>query len=339
MNIAARERSAIIRSAAYTWSSLQDGVDGRKTLIGLYCHNLEDKTPVQGALMARELSQWMARFQDCYDAVLEDPEGYPEHVLQEALGVLPLEQQFQILERLVRVWGPGGSPDTVGVQTREALLAQALASLPTGADALEQYLPPAGADELQERERVQSLCGQDMALAVNAMTCYTLAQNGALPPLPGDGSLAQAAAGVCAEDLLRGIIRDEQEGYLRESEAAQRRCALLTAFRLTLLLAGAAMAGGLAALTVPALGLLGALGVCGGLLAALGEIVTEKFRIDCRMLEEETDDLPPVSLELPHCAAPWPGKRTARASDPEAEQDQPQEETQESPEEYLFRPF
>lgn len=339
MNMTEQERSAIVRSAAYTWSALQDGVDGLETLSGLYCHNLEDKTSAQGALMARELSRWMARFQDCYDAVLEDPEGCPEHVLQGVLGALPLEQQFQVLERLIRVWGPEESPDAAGAQTREALRAQALASLPTGADALEQYLPPVGADELQEREQVQSLCGRDMALAVNAMTCYTLAQNGALPPLPGNGSLAQAAIGVCAEDLLCSIRRDVQEGYLRESEAAQRRCALLTAFRLTLLLAGAAMAGGLAVLTVPALGLLGTLGVCGGLLAALGAVVTEKFRIDCRMLEEETDDLPPISLKLPHCAALWSGKRMARPSGPETEQDQFQEETQESLEEYLFRPF
>lgn len=334
MNRTAQERPALIRSAAYTWSSLQEGTDGLEALSGLYCHNLADKTPVQGALMARELSQWMARFQDCYDAVLEDPRGYPEHVLREALAALPLEQQCQLLEQLIRVWGPEEPTETAGPRNRDTLLARALACLPAGADELEQYLPPVGTAELQEREQIKSRCGQDMTLAVNAMTCYTMAQSGALPPLPGDGSLAQTAIGVCAEDLMRSIRRDAQKGYLQEEEAARRRCALLTALRLTLLLAG-----GLALLTVPALGLLGTLGVCGGLLAALGTVMTEKCAIDCRMLQEEADDLPRISLELPHCAVPWSRKQPDRASRPEAESDAYQEETQEISEEYLFRPF
>lgn len=331
MNITAPERSALIRSSAYTWSWCQEGVDGQTILSNLYCSNLEDKTPAQGALMTRELCQWIARFQNTYDAVLEDPAGYPAHVLQEALEAVPAEQQCQLLTGLIRAWGP---EEPAVPQTRDALLAAALESLSAGADGLERFLPSAGADELREREQVKFRCGPDMTLAVNAMTCYTLAQSGELPPLPGDGSLAQTAIGVCAEDLLCSIRRDAQEGYLPAKEAAQRRCALLKAFRLTLLLAS-----GLALLTAPALGLLGTLGVCGGLVAALSAVIREKSAIDCRMLKEEADDLPPIFLELPHCPVPWSKKQPDRASRPETAPDACQEETQEIPEEYIFRPL
>ena len=331
MNITAPERSALIRSSAYTWSWRQESVDGYMVLSNLYCNNLEDKTPAQGALMTQELCQWIARFQDSYDAALEDPEGYPAHVLQAVLEAVPPEQQCRILEQLIRAWG---SAQPAASQPRDALLAAALERLDSGADALEQFLPPVEAAQLQERQQVQCRCGQDMTLAANAMTCYTLAQSGALPPPPGDGSLAQTAIGVCAEDLLCSIRWDVQKGYLREEEAAQRRCALLKAFRLTLLLAGSA-----ALLTVPGLGVLGSLGVCGGLLAALSRVITEKFSIDRRMLEAESDHLPPVSLELPHWTAPWSRKSPDRISRTERGPDANQEENQELPEEYLFQPF
>ena len=86
MNMTAQERAALVRRSAYAWSALQEGTDAREVLSDLYCNNLTDKSPAQGALMTGELVQWMARFQDCYDAVLEDPRGYPAHVLKEELG-------------------------------------------------------------------------------------------------------------------------------------------------------------------------------------------------------------------------------------------------------------
>lgn len=180
MNITAPERSALIRSSAYTWSWCQERVDGHTVLSNLYCNNLEDKTPAQGTLMTQELCQWMARFQDSYDAVLEDPVGYPAHVLQEVLEAVPPEQQCRFLEQLIRAWG---SEQPAAPQPRDALLAAALERLGSKADALEQFLPPIEAAQLQERQQVQCRCGQDMTLAVNAMTCYTLAQSGALPPV------------------------------------------------------------------------------------------------------------------------------------------------------------
>ena len=215
-----------------------------------------------------------------------------------------------------------------------------LGYLDSGADALEEYLPPAEASELQERDRVKAVCGEDLTLAMNTMVLYTMAQNGELPPMPGDGSLAQTAIGVCGEDLMRGISRDEQSGYVRQEETAQRRCALLTASRITLLQAGAALTGGLAALTLLPLGLLGTLGTCGALLAAVGAVMTEKFRNDSRMLADEADELPRLPLELPHRAAPWSGgsrEQTSRTnvSHEEAEQ----AEVQDVSEEFLFRPF
>ena len=103
---------------------------------------------------------------------------------------------------------------------------------------------------------------------------------------------------------------------------------------------GAALTGGLAALTLLPLGLLGTLGTCGALLAAVGAVMTEKFRNDSRMLADEADELPRLSLELPHRTAPWSGgsrERTSRTdvSHKEAEQ----AEVQDVSEEFLFRPF
>ena len=343
MNMTAQERAALVRRSAYAWSALHEGTDAREVLSDLYCNNLTDKSPAQGALMTGELVQWMARFQDCYDAVLEDPRGYPAHVLKEELGTLPLEQQCQVLDRLIRAWGPEErqtAEHPVSLRTRDALLEEVLGYLDSGADALEEYLPPAEASELQERDQVKAVCGEDLTLAMNTMVLYTMAQNGELPPMPGDGSLAQTAIGVCGEDLMRGISRDEQSGYVRQEETAQRRCALLTASRITLLQAGAALAGGLAALTLLPVGLLGTLGTCGALLAAVGAVMTEKFRTDSRMLEGEADELPRLSLELPHRSAPWSGgsrERTSRTdvSHEEAEQ----AEVQDVSEEFLLRPF
>ena len=77
---------------------------------------------------------------------------------------------------------------------------------------------------------------------------------------------------------------------------------------------GAALTGGLAALTLLPLGLLGTLGTCGALLAAVGAVMTEKFRNDSRMLADEADELPRLSLELPHRTAPWSGGSRERTS-------------------------
>ena len=63
----------------------------------------------------------------------------------------------------------------VSLRTRDALLEEVLGYLDSGADALEEYLPPAEASELQERDQVKAVCGEDLTLAMNTMVLYTMA--------------------------------------------------------------------------------------------------------------------------------------------------------------------
>lgn len=350
MKITEQERALIIRRSAYAWSHFQENESGEEILCKIYCKNIVDKSPKQGAMMAKELLLWLARFQDCYDAALEDPDACTEYVLTKEIEALSIEQQCQTLHQVIQTMESEstqgqlqpycGSPSP---QARDALLRETVEKITSGSDAAvpERILLAADDSELQNRKLVKTLCGEDMVLAVNAMIIYTMAKNGELSGIPKDVSLAQVVIGVCTEDLFRGISRDEQGGYLTKEAAGKRKHALAVAFKTMMLAASAALAGGLAMLLCGA-GSLGALSIGTALLAALGGILTEKFEMDRRMMEGQEENVAEILLKLPRSAEAWVRKKTKQMrpeSLQEAAAEQETVEEQEDTDDSVLRLF
>ena len=291
MNLTQQERAALIRRSARAWSYLQEDLSAQELLQALYCGSLADKSPQQGGEMAQELLLWMARFQDCYDGALRDPQGCPE-ALEAALAPLPPEQRNQILAQLSAA-GEAAAPD--------------------------RLLPPEDGAAARNRRRVNA--AGELVLAVNAMTLYAMGKRGELSGLPRDASLAQTTLCLCAEDLTHRIRREAQTGRLSQRETDGRKNALSAAFQTTALLAGAALAGGFTPLLAGSGGVFGCLSAAAALLAALGKILEEKFQIDAQMLEELPENLREIPLALPRAARRSGGQasRLQRAAPKEPE--------------------
>ncbi len=314
MKITEQERVSLIRRSAYAWSHFQENGNAVDILSKIYCHNLIDKSPKQGELMTTELLLWMARFQDCYDAALEDPAAYTEYILTQELDALPLQQQCQALEQVIQASQSADASEsvlpyhgTVSPQARDSLRQEAVQRITNGEDTavLEQILLAADDAEPHNRKLVKTICGEDMVLAVNAMVLYTMAKNGELSEIPKDVSLAQVAIGACTEDQFRSISRDERQGCLSKEAAAKRKQALTTAFRAMMLLSSVALAGGFAMLLARSTSIRRCLIIGAALLAALGVIVAEKFKLDRQMVEDQADEIVEIPLKLPRATAVW----------------------------------
>ena len=329
MKMTEQERSAMIRRSAYAWSCFQDNTPAEEILSQIYCDGLTDKSPRQGALMAGEVLGWMARFQQGYDAMLEDPEGYTGWLLSREMAPLLAENRLQALRQLMGMLDPA-RPEPPSA-SEEALRREAVKLLVNREDAaaVEQLLCAVPDGEPRNRRLVKTVCGEEMTLAVNTMVAYTMVKNGELGAgAARTASLGQVTAGVCAEDLLQSICQEERAGYLSPEQAAERRYAASAVCRVMLLLAGAAAAGGLAMLATE-----GAVLTAGmALLAALGSIMAEKYRLDRQMVEECAEDLTAPVVALPQPDS-WQGRQAAAPlhQSPLEPVDEDQEDSEEMP--------
>lgn len=261
MQITQAEQDAILRASAYALSCFQEGEDPEEVLSQIYCHNMDDKSPRQGALMAQELLAWMARFQSGFDAAMEAPEEYAYYELRSALAGMPEEQQTALLQEWIQAVERMNSmeheddPETALVAQKESpvcryrapqllpetLLETLIARIKAAPRVMENILNAAAPWKLRERTAVGRKCGRNMDLAVTAMVIYTMAKNGQLSGLPQDTTLGQVAVGVCAADLQREIAM--QQGTEKKIVELQL-LALKITFVVLLAVAAALMVGG-----------------------------------------------------------------------------------------------
>lgn len=330
----------MIRRSAYAWSCFQEDWSAEDILCEIYCHNMQDKSPQQGRLMAQELLSWMARFQQGYDAVLDHPDDYVERVLIKEIEALSPDEQCRVLRQVIASLQPDGGHEKADESAqpsdeRDILLRRAVERLTSKGSTAEEELSVKD-DAPQNRRILKAVCGDDMVLAVNAMLLYTMAKNGELTEIPRDVSLAQVVIGVCTEDLLHSICRAEQSGYISEKIAQQQKCAASTVYRVLMLAAPAALAGGLAMLFAP--GLIGGLTIGLALFAGLNMVLPEKFKMDRQMVEDHADDITAVEVELPTVEDVRGERQTTEAADCKPlehesedweEQEQPEESTAE----------
>jgi len=304
------QQGYVVQKTANALSNFQDGQDAKQLLTALYCQNMEDKSPRQGRLMARELIDWMERFQSGYDMALEDASGYARRELSGLLEGQSFEQQCTLLRSVIRTMdrmdpdgsapSAGGSgppepcPGPAGPETRDKLLDEAVkrvchSGLPQSAAQLPEPSAP-------DSPVLMTYMDQNLLRAVTAMIIYTMVKNNQPTPLPPDTRMSQAAVAVCAADTRRQIGWNARQGYLSEAEAEEQLSALNVVFNVLLVLTAAAaistvIPGGVlrigfaAAAAVPLLLFAGA---AAALVAASAE----------QMLREDSQDMCRICLDL-----------------------------------------
>lgn len=307
MQITQAEQDAIFRASANALSYFQKGEDPEAVLGQIYCHNMEDKSPRQGALMAKELLIWMARFQSGFDAAMEDPEDYAYHELKSALAGMPEEQQTALLRQWIQAverlnsleraddlnTALAASKERPVCQDRtpplqpETLLETLISRIKAAPGVMETIGSAAASWNPRERAAVGRKCGRNMALAVTAMVIYTMAKNGRLSGLPRDMTLGQVTVGVCAADLQREIAM--QQGAEKKKVELQL-LALKVAFVVLMAVAAALMAGGAVWNTALTFG--------GYILFWLTVVMAAYFSQVYRMIENSPVEINPLPLKL-----------------------------------------
>lgn len=319
MQITQAERDEIFRASAHALSYFQEGEDPQEVLSQIYCHNMEDKSPRQGALMAKELLTWMARFQSGFDAAMENPEGYAYDELRSALNGLPEERQTALLqewiqaaERLNSLESADDPQAALAAQKEcpvcqyrapqyqpETLLGMLISRIKDAPKVLQTIVNAAAPWKLRERTAVKRKCGGNMDLAVTAMVIYTMAKNGKLSGVPRDATLGQVTVGVCAADLQQQIAM--QQGAEKRMVELQL-LALKITFVVLMAAAAALMVGGAVWNTVLAFG--------GYFLFWLTVVMAVYFSQVCRMMENSAVEITPLPLRLQTFLHPQPEARS-----------------------------
>lgn len=285
-NLSDKERKHIIRRSAAAISQLQDGEDAIGVLSGIYCENLPDKSPRQGELMAREVLDWIGRFQASFDEALEGPEDYLCRTISEMLAQLPLEEQCELLGQ-----GLGIPVERAAVSEplRDSLLREASARL-MESDAI-LTLQPGSIDResIQARNAAKEIVGEEMLLAVTSMVVYTMAKKGELSGVPEKISLAQVAIGVCTEDKLAEL------SCLKEMNIENQLWVLKAACVSTMLAAVtvAGVGGWLMGLDLAVVA-----AFCGYVLLWLGVVLSIYYKTTADMIREEAADIPYIPLNV-----------------------------------------
>ena len=279
-NLSDTERKNLIRRAAAAISQIQDGEDAISVLSGIYCENLPDKSPRQGELMARELLDWIGRFQAAFDKALEGPEDLLCQTISDLFAQLSPEEQCQLLGKL-------GIPAEEGAES--ALLREASVRL-LESDAV-LTLQPGSIDResIQARNTAKEIVGEEMLLAVTSMVVYTMAKNGELSGVPEKISLAQVAIGVCTEDKLATFH------YLKEMNLENQLWILKSACISTMLATATVVGiGG----WLMGLDLVMVAAFCGYVLLWLGVVLSIYYKTTADMIREEAAEIPYIPLNL-----------------------------------------
>lgn len=288
-NLTDTERKYLIRRAAAAISQLQDGEDAIGVLSGIYCENLPDKSPRQGELMARELLDWIGRFQASFDEALEGPEDLLCRTISELFAQLPLEEQCELLGQ-----GLGIPVERAAVSEplRDSLLREASARL-MESDAILTLQPGAiDRESIRARNAAKEIVGEEMLLAVTSMVVYTMAKNGELSGVPEKISLAQVAIGVCTEDKLAEL------SCLKEMNVENLLWVLKAACISTMLAASSVVGFGGWLMGLMGLDLAVVAAFCGYVLLWLGVVLSIYYKTTADMLREEAADIPYIPLNV-----------------------------------------
>ena len=317
MHLSDKERKYIIRRTADAIGRIQAGEDAIAVLSEIYCQNMEDKSPCQGQLMAKEVLHWIGKFQNTFEDALEDPAACFRQNWMQTMEAVPLDAQCDLLRREL-----GGSADAEGPASpefRDSLLEELSGRL-TDADpnGMKESFPlgnqtPGNSD----RTTAKAVIGEDMLLAVTAMVVYTMAKNGQLEQADPSLDLAQVVIGVCAEDELAQIRLLAQSEMHRQTVQKRMKALRVTCFvTLAASLGAVVLAGSLAAAS--GLAVEGILAVCGYLLLWLGIILELYYRSMAEMIRDEEEEFPYIPVHVNPAAAaaaeedvllkhlPWP---------------------------------
>ncbi len=309
MQITQAEQKAIFRASANALSYFEEGEDPREVLSQIYCHNMEDKSPHQGAMMAKELMTWMARFQRGFDAAIDDPEGYAYNELKSALAGMPEERREELLQEWLMAADclnsqkcEEDSENAFAAQKEnsacngkepglcpETLLKTLVLRIKFAPRALQSILKGEAAWTPRERVIVEMKCGRNMDLAVTAMVIYTMAKNGQLSGLPQDITLGEVAVGVCAADLQQELAMQQS---VDDKTAERQQLALKITVVVLMAAASAALLIGGAVLLNPIVAYLGVV------MAQLTVVMAAHFKNICRISENSDTEISPLPLKL-----------------------------------------
>lgn len=293
MHLSDKERKYIIRRTADAIGRIQTGEDAIAVLSEIYCQNMEDKSPRQGQLMAKEVLRWIGKFQNTFEDAREDPAGYFRQNWMLTMEAVPLDVQCDLLNK--ELGRSSEAEAAASPELRDSLLEELTGRL-TDADSdlfpVENQLR-----DNSDRMAAKTVIGEDMLLAVTAMVLYTMVQNGQLENVEPDLTLAQVVIGVCAEDelaMIRVLAQSElhQQAVQKRMKALRITCFVVLAAALgTMVLAGSlAAAGGLAIESILAL--------CGYLLLWLGTVLELYYRSMAEMIREEEDAIPYIPVHV-----------------------------------------
>lgn len=309
MQITQAEQKAIFRASANALSYFQKGEAPEEVLSQIYCHNMDDKSPRQGAMMAKELMTWMARFQRGFDAAIDDPDGYAYNELKSALAGMPEERKTALLQewlmaadRLNSQKCEEDSEDAFAAQKTdsacnvkepelcpETLLKTFVLRIKSAPGALQSIHKGKAAWTPRERGIVEMKCGRNMDLAVTAMVIYTMAKNGQLSGLPQDITLGEVAVGVCAADLQQELAMQQS---VDDKTTERHQLALKITVMVLMAAASAALLIGGVVLLNPILAYLGIV------LLQLTVVMGVHFKNVCRIAENSDSEISPLPLKL-----------------------------------------
>jgi len=285
-NLTDTERKYLIRRAAAAISQLQDGEDAIGVLSGIYCENLPDKSPRQGELMARELLDWIGRFQHSFDEALEGPENFLCRTISELFAQLPLEEQCELLGQEL---GIPVEKAAVSEPLRDSLLREASSRLMESDTILTLQPGSIDRESIRARNAAKDIVGEEMLLAVTSMVVYTMAKNGELSDVPEKISLAQVAIGVCMEDKLAELSCLKEMNIENQLWVLKAACVSTMLATVTVVGAGGWLMG---------LDLAVVAAFCGYVLLWLGLVLSIYYKTTADMIREEAADIPYIPLNV-----------------------------------------
>lgn len=216
------ERRDIIYRSSEVISHFREGEDAVGVLRAIYCSFLPDKSFRQGEMMARELLDWIDKFQQGYDEALENPEEYFYNAMAESLAQMSIEEQCDFLEHQLDIQTEQLPSESVRDDLLQEIIQQYIIN-----DGFPGAQPGVMGvidwKDVSRREKIKGIVGEEMFLAVTAMIIYTMAKNGELSGAPEQISLAQVAICVCTDDKLAELEWAEKMDNLKKTVIQERR--------------------------------------------------------------------------------------------------------------------
>lgn len=273
LSLTEKERAVMAQNVAYILSLSDVNANAKEIMSRAYQEFMQDKTDLQGDLMAQQLLDKMGDYITAEELAVADAGLLAAYQIDRILEAKTLQQQCQILHSFIQglhyfdtdfvrnlscegipretVAAAEGDEDLapytgpVTEEARDRLRTQAIQAVAHASlsdDTLKTL------EQLMDRDHISAhlvLTGRTddyLFQATSAMVIYCMAKNGQLTRVPREITMDQVVLTVCAEESMRQLRGNLAKGYITVEQYKHRMTASWNAKKV-LLVAGFAVLG------------------------------------------------------------------------------------------------